>query len=83
MVESKELELNEINTNFWNKYPRDEAGFEREVRKGIWFRADVIDILPEPPKGYLWKIDNGGLGLSRKINYRLWSETLGFMPGQE
>ena len=70
-------------SSYWDQYPKDESSFEREVRKGIWFRRDDNDTLPEPPEGYRWLIDNSGLHVSNKISYRLWSEKLGYMPGQE
>jgi hypothetical protein len=70
-------------SNYWNQFPEDEKNFENEVRKGIWFSTDGKTVLPEPPEGYRWLVDNGGLTMSHKINYRLWSDRLGHMPGQE
>jgi hypothetical protein len=77
------LKFKDQKANYWVKYPSDEVGFEREVRKGIWFRADGKETLPSPPEGYRWLIDRGGLCIGKTINYRLWSERLGYMPGQE
>ena len=71
-----------MKSNFWNQFPEDEKNFEREVRKGIWLRIDDKNTLPEPPVGYSWLIDNRGLNKSNKISYRLWSDSLGYMPGQ-
>ena len=70
-------------SDFWNQYPEDEKSFENEVRKGIWLRADNKTIFPEAPDGYNWLIDKSGLNNSSKTNYRLWSNKLGYMPGQE
>ena len=70
-------------SNYWNKYPENEIDFEKEVRKGIWLRVDSNDTLPEPPVGYRWLIDNSGLNNSNKVSYRLWNDTLGYMPGQQ
>lgn len=70
-------------SDYWNQFPEDETGFEKEVRKGIWLRVDDINTLPESPEGYRWFIDNSGLNKSNKISYRLWSDRLGHMPGQE
>ena len=70
-------------SHYWNKFPEDESSFEKEVRKGIWLRVENKNTLPEPPEGYRWLIDNSGLKKSNKISYRLWSDRLGYMPGQE
>ena len=69
-------------SDYWNQFPEDESGFEKEVRKGIWLRVDDTNTLPEPPVGYNWLIDNSGLNNSNKISYRLWSDSLGYMPGR-
>jgi len=82
-MEGKMLVFKNQKSNYWSKFTEDETGFEREVRKGIWFRKSDNDTLPEPPEGYRWLIDNSGLNTSNKISYRLWSDGLGYMPGQE
>ena len=70
-------------SDYWDKFPEDEKSFENEVRKGIRLRINDGNTLPEPPEGYNWLVDNSGLIKSNKISYRLWSDRLGYMPGQE
>lgn len=82
------LKFKNVKALYWDQYSEDEADFDNEVRKGIWFRSDDVTTLPEPPEGYIWNRDNnslqlGGLQIGRKIRYRLWHNKLGYMPGSE
>lgn len=79
------LKFKNHKSSYWNQFPKDESSFEKEVKKGIWIRVDDKNTLPEPPEGYRWSIDNGGLKIDTdtKITYRLWNDRLGYMPGQE
>lgn len=69
--------------NFWDQFSSKEPNFENEVRRGIWFESDGFNPLPEPPEGYHWELDNGGLHIGNSITYRLWSNKIGYMPGSE
>ena len=61
-------------------YERD---FERhEAARKQAYQAAVAR-LPEPPSGYYWAPDNGGLRFADVVVFRLWSRALGYMPGSE
>lgn len=72
-----------IKSEYWDQFSDKQTEFENEVRKGIWFRADDESMLPDPPEGYSWVLETGGISFSSKVTYRLWSAELGYMPGSE
>lgn len=82
------LKFKNAKSAYWNQYSEDESDFDNEVRKGIWFRSDGFNPLPEAPEGYFWNRDSGGLQLGglqtgKTITYRLWHNKFGYMPGSE
>jgi hypothetical protein len=44
---------------------------------------DLEASLPDPPNGYYWVSDNGGLRMDNSKTFRLWSQGLGYMPRAE